>query len=377
MKKTQILTVVIHIIGWMLFLCIPVFFVSQNRMQDFQRLSLNILLFCLYYVAFFYANTEFFIPKLYLRRKQVIYFSLIAILLTVTVFAKPFDRLIATGGETSGQLNREFDRFGERPPPRDLPAFEPGSSSPRDLRDDRPRGAGGMLVDIISIVLFLLVWAVGYALQLVTLWKSTETRAVHAEAERARAELSFLKARINPHFLFNTLNNIYSMAMINHEQTAASVLKLSNIMRYITDDIVNDFVLLENEVQCIDNYISLQRLRLNKNTPVNYVLKGDPGGKMIAPLILMPFIENVFKYGVSNHQPSPINIKLEITEKSIYFYASNRIIPLQFSSERSGIGVSNTRQRLELLYPKRHLLLIKSTEEQFTVELTIYFEGAN
>lgn len=378
MKKTQALTIVIHVTGWMLFLCIPVFFVSQNQRINYPLLSLKIFLFGLYYVAFFYTNIWQLIPKLYLKKKQVFYFSLMAILLVATIFLKPFDRLIANPPRSDGQT----ENFNSNPPPLRSMDMPPPASG--DRFGPRPRKGSGpmrppnrMIFDIISIVLFLLVWAVGYALQLVSLWKNTESRAVQAEAERAKAELSFLKARIHPHFLFNTLNNIYSMALISHDQTAASILRLSNIMRYITDDVVNDFVPLDNELQCVDNYISLQKLRLNKNTPVNYKLTGDTGNKLIAPLILMPFVENVFKYGVSNHQLSLINLKVEIASNALYFYATNRIVPAQLTQERSGIGIANTRQRLALLYPERHLLLIKETEELYTVELTIYFDAIN
>ena len=163
------------------------------------------------------------------------------------------------------------------------------------------------------------------AIQIRPRLRYAEQRALKAEADKANAELSFLKTQINPHFLFNTLNNIYSLAAVKSDHTAESIMKLSNIMRYVTDDVREEYVPLENEVAFISDYIDLQRLRLGDKMNVGFLVSGKIAGKKIAPLILMTFIENVFKYGISKHEPSAIDIQLSATEDMIRFFCENKL----------------------------------------------------
>jgi LytS/YehU family sensor histidine kinase len=217
-----------------------------------------------------------------------------------------------------------------------------------------------------------MIMALSMAIKTVQQWQLTEQRAARAEADKTSAELSFLKAQINPHFLFNTLNNIYTLAAIKDDNAADSIMKLSNIMRYVTDDVIEDFVPLQSEIDCISDYIELQRLRIGNNTKVNFEVNGDPGRNKIAPLVMMTFIENVFKYGVSKHEPSDIDIRIDIHELNISFYCKNRIFGVKNSEyQRTGIGIKNTKQRLEHLYPGKHLLNISSQNNEYIVQLTL------
>jgi two-component system LytT family sensor kinase len=203
-------------------------------------------------------------------------------------------------------------------------------------------------------------------------WQLTEQRAVSAEAEKASAELSFLKAQINPHFLFNTLNNIYTLAITNNANTAESIMKLSNIMRYVTDDVTANFVSLQSEVDCVVDYIDLQRLRLGSKTTVNFNITGTIAQQQIAPLLFMTFVENVFKYGVSKQYESAIDINLHVADDMITFMCVNPIFERKEHIERTGIGIVNTKQRLKHLYPGKHMLNITDDNDLFTVVLTLY-----
>jgi LytS/YehU family sensor histidine kinase len=167
------------------------------------------------------------------------------------------------------------------------------------------------------------------------------------------------------------LNNIYALAVTKNEATPASIMKLSNIMRYVTDEVSEDYVPLESEVECISNYIDLQRLRLNTKVTVDFSVTGNVEDKKISPLILMTFVENVFKYGISKHEEITITIKLYAEEKTITFFCQNKIFPAVRKIERTGIGIANTRQRLEFLYPNKHLLNITTANNLFTVQLTL------
>lgn len=192
-----------------------------------------------------------------------------------------------------------------------------------------------------------------------------------AEADKANAELSFLKTQINPHFLFNTLNNIYLLAVVKSDNTASSILKLSNMMRYFTDEVHEDFVTLEDEVDCMKDYIDLQSLRLGSSTKVNFTIEGRVQDRKIAPLVLMTFVENAFKHGVSKHEQSFIDIQLNVNDSHIKFTCSNRLFANNKNAERTGIGLTNVQQRLDYLYPDRYRLSMNTDNGNYTVNLLI------
>jgi LytS/YehU family sensor histidine kinase len=202
-------------------------------------------------------------------------------------------------------------------------------------------------------------------------WRQSERRAILSEAEKAHAELSFFKAQINPHFLFNTLNNIYALAVSSSVHTAPSILKLSQMMRYITEEATENYVPLADELACLENYVELQKLRLNAKTSLDFEVNGHPEGIEVAPLILMTFVENAFKYGVSNHRDSVIRIHVEIVGRDILFFCQNRIIERRGDAERTGVGILNTQKRLDLLYTGLYNLDIQNGGEIFTVNLKL------
>ncbi len=251
----------------------------------------------------------------------------------------------------------------EKPPP-----FPNSHRMPRF--DHGPERPGRHRIDIISIILFLMTLSLSAALRITRQWRITEKRAAQAEADKANAELSFLKAQINPHFLFNTLNNIYSLAVTKNEQTPTAIMQLSQMMRYLTDEVRQDFVPLTSEVTCISNYIDLQRLRLNDKTVIDFLVRGSLEGKVIPPLVLMTFVENVFQYGISSHEASPVTIHLTIQKDSIVFFCQNKIYNTK-ESDRKSVGIENTKKRLAYLYPYKHLLSITTKDKLYTVHLTL------
>jgi len=372
MKQNKLTPVIAHAAGWIFFFSLVLgFLYNSPNVTSISELvfSWSFLVFCAVYLFVFYANSYLLIPHFYLSKKYLIYFTVILVLFAAVYYIKPFDDLM------SHFTRRENGPMS--PPPGPPPDMPPG---PGPGMGDAGMGMGGPpprnehrsgQTDIVSIVLFLTVWSLSTAICIIRQWRLTEKRAIQAEADKANAELSFLKAQINPHFLFNTLNNIYSLAMTKSDNTAASIMKLSNIMRYVTDDIREDFVSLDNEIECMGDYIDLQRLRLGKKMQVDFLVEGETKNKRIAPLILMTFIENVFKYGISNHAPSAITIKLSADEHNITFFCQNKLFESPRNPERTGIGIANTRERLKHLYPNKHFLDIKSENGLFTVQLTL------
>mgnify|MGYP003336105479 CR=1 FL=1 len=216
-----------------------------------------------------------------------------------------------------------------------------------------------------------------YALKYTWLALSTQNKLLELQKDNLQLELNALKAQVNPHFLFNTLNNIYSLALQKSEHTAEMILKLSNMMRYLLYECNVPLVPLQKEINFINNYIELEKIRHDKNVQINFTLEGNPEGSEIAPLLLIPFIENSFKHGVNAQAGKGwVNIRLRTLDQKVSLSVVNSINENNTSStNRKGIGLENVRKRLGLLYGDKHKLYIVPSGEKFSVELIIDLNG--
>jgi len=194
--------------------------------------------------------------------------------------------------------------------------------------------------------------------------------------ENIDAELQLLKAQIHPHFLFNTLNNIYSFTLGKSPQALALVKNLSDTLRYMVMNCDVPLVLLENELKMIKNYIELEKVRYGQRLALHMKITGDIGNKMIAPLLILPFIENSFKHGTSQVLDRPwIELHVSVEGNSLRFELGNsRPSHPASQNNKNGIGLNNIRKRLQLLYPERHLLKIEPGEETFFVTMNVPLE---
>jgi len=192
------------------------------------------------------------------------------------------------------------------------------------------------------------------------------------EKVNLKSELNYLKKQINPHFLFNTLNNIYIMSRENSSHTPDTILQLSDLMRYQTYEAAKEKVLLSKEIEFLKNYLKLEQLRRD-NLEINYSSTGNVGHLLIEPLLFLPFVENACKYSAKTDDTiEEINMKWSIQENQLHFYIQNeKGIINQKSNEHSGFGLENVKKRLELLYPEKHQLNITENDKVFTVDLTI------
>jgi two-component system LytT family sensor kinase len=360
MSYSRISDIFIHVFAGLAFLTLPLLFMSgQTGNNGLVAIvfSVGYWIFCLTYVGIFYLNTYFLIPWLYLKRKYLFYVVIVLVLFALVSYGRPFEQLL------------QHHQPHHKPPPSHMFLHERGVyDGPGGGPPDGPRS---MRIDIVSIFLYIMTIALGMAIQVTRQWRTSLQRVARAEADKAQAELSFLKAQINPHFLFNTLNNIYTLAITKNDKTADSIMKLSNIMRYVTDDVSAHFVPLQLEVDCIHDFIELQRLRLSKKVTVDFSVKGHIENKTIVPLLLITFVENVFKYGISNHENTTITIQLTADERSITFYCHNKIFKPAGATQRTGVGIANAQKRLEHLYSNKHLLNISNENGFFSVELIL------
>ncbi len=202
----------------------------------------------------------------------------------------------------------------------------------------------------------------------------SKKRLVESEKEKIQNELKALKAQVNPHFLFNSLNTIYSLALNNSKDTPSVILKLSNVLRYMIYESNERLVNFEKELEFILNYIELQKLRINNPGLVNFHIDGEVSDQQIAPLIFIVFIENAFKHGIKGAVKNQyVRIKMVVDEKEInFFIENNRGFGDEIEDNKyKGLGLENVKRRLELMYPNKHQLKIKSTDQAYIVTLKI------
>lgn len=194
------------------------------------------------------------------------------------------------------------------------------------------------------------------------------------EKEKTLAELKALKSQVNPHFLFNSLNSIYSLARKNSPTVPEKVIQLSDLMRHVIYNSDDDFILLSKEVEMVRNYIELQNLRTPENEKIEIEVTGEIDGKNVAPLIFLPFVENSFKHGLKSGANNPfVHIKIEVVENDLIFEIENSKgkTPEIIDTKYRGIGIENVKKRLDLIYPGRHSLKISETGNTFNVVLQI------
>ena len=238
-------------------------------------------------------------------------------------------------------------------------------------------------IDLIFPGLFYISWFKVWELILIMIGYLTVTtiafllwqysRMLIANREKARNELSALKAQINPHFLFNNLNTIYALAEKGDQRTKEVILQLSDFLRYVLYDTSSEKIGLEKELEIIKTYVGLQKERINENTTeVILNLKGDFSGAQIAPLLLLPLAENCFKHGVGKSKGT-IRIDIEYSGHQLHFSTKNKIERREnpLNHEQGGIGILNVEKRLNLLYPEKHQLTFEENGDLFMVKMTI------
>lgn len=339
----------LHFCLCLAFMLLPYAFTSSGSVFSLPNLVSNghdRIYFLIYFMLllFFYFNYYYLIPKVYFSKKLMFYFSIIVLFLLFFLWVSTF----------LDHPERNFLDFGHGNPPTGgmLPP------KPKDLRTigGPPTQYGHTaLVYLIGVVSSLL-FAINIRLQKV-------------EKDKMKSELSFLKAQINPHFLFNTLNSIYSLAIKKDDKTADAVVQLSELMRYIITNANDDVIALDKEINYINNFVQLQKTRLGNTVKVDYFVEGNAYGKCITPLILISFIENAFKHGVNPNQNSDIGIRISIVGDFLTLFVSN--YKVQSIQSDSGIGLQNTIERLSLLYPNNHVLKIDDNPDDYEVTLTI------
>lgn len=338
-------TFFIHLIAWAIVFIFPHLFLerveSMGRIRNFSLMKFYIQPICI--ATIFYINYLWLIDKFLFRKKTIqflIYNLLLIVIANIAIYmvhrmAMPYEVL--------------FRRPGPRPP-------RPGLMQWQD-----------------SITLILIV-GLSVAIKVTQKWMITEKERKQLEQERTEAELKNLKNQLNPHFLFNTLNNIYSLIAISPDRAQSAVLELSKMLRYVLYENAQHYVPMEKELEFNHNYIELMRLRLARHVKVEVDMPlGLCRGYQIAPLLFITLIENAFKHGTSATEPSFVKIVMrEPSQGVIECHIENSCFPKNENDKSgSGIGLKNLSRQLELLYPGKYTLHAESNTRVYRSSLTI------
>ncbi|WP_158992027.1 sensor histidine kinase [Mucilaginibacter sp. L196] len=325
-----------HVFFWLSIISLFLFLAQDDTHLDYLGLAIVFLLYPAINISLFYLNYLVYIPNFLDKKKYASYGIIIAI--TIVIFG------LAKYG--IGSIFKPYVLIHMK---QTLSFWQYFTGT------------------IFTSLTFVFLSTV---LKFTTDWFLNERIQRDLENQRLSAELSFLKSQINPHFLFNSLNSIYSLAYQRSETTPDAILKLSEIMRYMLYECNDNEVSLEKELQYLQNYIELQKIRFGKKAYIDFKINGKVDGQQIVPLLLIAFIENAFKHGVANDPGSAIRLLIEVDESHLYFFIQNR----KHNNNKDnlgGIGLINVKRRLDLLYPGRYKLDIIDGKETYTCELTL------
>jgi len=345
--------VLLHVFFWLLFLFIPV----GNFIIEHNEFPIEFLIRTVLCMSIFYFNYFWLVPKLLLQNKMAWYIlSALAITLIFTYlisFLEPTPQFIRRTIAVNAHFARHPPEGMQRPPEyRHFFRYFP------------------------SFVMIILHISFSTMFKMYVEWNSTFKRQKEAETEKKISELNFLKAQLNPHFFFNSLNTIFSLAIKKSDQTSVAVLNLSDLMRYMLYETDKAKVQLQEEILYIENYIELQKLRLTENNRIKLEVIGSPTGIFIPPLLFICFIENAFKHGVNPATTNEILVKFTISHNEINLLVVNDINMQLKKDESSGLGIENTVKRINLYFPDKNILKTYAENDKFYVDLTLKLNEA-
>ncbi len=358
--------ILLHIAAWTILLGLPLYFVNRwNIGKDF---------IWFYYInitingIIFYGNYLVLIPKFFFSARRYRYYLATILFMIGLYFVSDISNELAFKYNIS---QRPMDQVERRPEvrPDDGDNLRPSGGEP----DRRPIFGMLRVINYSFTNLFITIFALG--LRILERNAKVEKRQKELEKEKLNSELAFLKNQISPHFFFNTLNNIYSLITINTEDSQSAVLKLSRMMRYLLYESEYGETKLSSEIEFMNNYIDLMRLRMSDKVKLTVSFPENQENISIPPLLFISIIENAFKHGISYREKSFISITMEVTPEMITFRCMNSIVkPVAIaSSEHSGIGLENVSKRLNLLFPDKHELIINQDASVFDVLVKIFF----
>ena len=355
--------ILLHLLAWVIILGIPLYF--------FKRWEVGNDFMWAFYVGnlingiIFYSNYLVLVPRFFFGSRKLKYYMSVIFLLAFLYFVSDRSNelifIYVPGRNNTEEINKQNEKGTQVRPPKPDDHF------------GRPPFREMHLFNYMFTSLFLVFFSVG--MRVLERHSQTEKLQKELEKEKLNSELAFLKNQISPHFFFNTLNNIYSLISINAEDSQKAVLRLSKLMRYLLYDSEHGNTKLSNEIDFMNNYVDLMKLRMSSKISLEVSFPEKYKDINIPPLLFIPFIENAFKHGISYREKSFIEISMTTEKESIKFRCANSLVKIREENETGhyGIGLENVIKRLNLLFPGKHELKINKTDTEFEVLLQIKF----
>jgi len=321
----------------------------------------------LVFLVLFLVHNFFLAPLLIHQRRRLLYSSLTVVILAVFVLYQCNTH--PSGGPHGDRPPHEMGH--ERPPFEecdDAPAFQ-HADHPRPPHDRKPPVIVGEH-DVVATIVLILMFGMNLGIKLFFKTRSDERKLIRLEKENLEQHLEYLKYQINPHFLMNTLNNIHALVDIDPAKAQETIVELSKMMRFILYEGSKQGVPLSREFEFITTYVNLMRLRYTERVTITMDLPTEVPDKTVPPLMLISFIENAFKHGISYQHPSFIDIRVTLDGARLHFSCRNSKADKP-NEEKGGVGLQNVKKRLQLLYDDRYTLNIVDAPDTYHVELTI------
>ena len=352
---------------------------SQSRQQPFRTDDLLHLWSQMgFFLAIFLIHNFLLAPLLLRRRRRALYFALTAAVVAVFAIVQCVSR-----PDKDNWPRHHDDRFEQRrgPWPSHDDAFAP-ARAPIDkpaFKHRRPHHRHGPMPlmemhEVLAVIMLILMLGMNIGIKLYFRQKDDEQRLAELERENLEQQLEYLKYQINPHFLMNTLNNIHALVDIDPEQARETIVELSKIMRFVLYDGARSKVPLSSEIAFLENYIHLMRMRLADNVSVSVDLPDPIPDGQLPPLLLITFVENAFKHGVSYQQPSFVDMALSVEgsdgQRTLRFVCRNSKLA-QHDAQTGGVGLPNAMRRLQLLYGDSYTLDIDDGNDAYSVRLSL------
>ncbi|WP_394773822.1 sensor histidine kinase [Flavobacterium sp.] len=353
-RNTSSNKILFHCIIW-------VFFVLTSLIQFYEspfRINNDFYVQWTTGIILFYLNYFYLVPALLLEKKYWLYFVFVFSLILLFMIIR-INYFIPDFSEV------RHLRLRNMPPPEDFKLMYKGRT-PAVMATRQP-----LFFKIGPSFFYILIITISAIIRTLTEFYNNQQNKLIAETHRTNTELIYLRKQTNPHFLFNSLNSIYSLAHKKSDLVPDAIVTLSELMRYMLYETDNKTVALEKEINYIQNYIDLQKLRLNNIEDIVINVHGDTRNKFIEPLLLISFVENGFKYGTDYKGAAHVKIKIFILENSLDFWIENTIENYVKDPENSGIGLVNIQSRLDLLYPNAHKLTITEDNQYYRVHLNL------
>ena len=363
----RIIELIVFIVIWMAIFSVPFFSHRLNNTVDWDKVIGEwIRMFS--FLIIFVVNTLVLVPKFLFQKKYRTYIGLTLLVILFMIGVSISLGLIFTPSQPMAMPPMDF---GPGMPPMELGTGMPAPLGYRPVVQPEQKSIFMILTD--ELIISILVVGAGTSIKMVSQWLNEESRRKDVEKEQLKSELAFLRHQVSPHFFMNTLNNIHALIDINTEDAKNTIIELSTMMRYLLYDTAQGQTTLKKEINFIESYIALMQLRFPKKVTVTLDIPKNIPDVQIPPMLFISFLENAFKHGVSYQAESFVTFKLELRDNRLNcnFKNSKHNSKESIDKSYSGIGLTNIKQSLKLLFGNDYLLNIHETNKEFEVQLTI------